>query len=283
MKLKLAYKGGPGSGHHGHGGLDDVWGGSTPGKGSSTSSTDKIKSSDLIKEILNDDKLSKLAAGLMADGGIDDVENVATIFEMYGLDISRANKNKLYKLYMEATSEPGYYIEYIDYSAEHITDLRKQWEKKYYGKVVNGFNEGDKYASEELEKFLLSKGCKKPETPEGYIKTWSGMLIKKGSKKYKDRVEELLYSVDLYSKVVEATPPSERTSNNKLYNFALGRILPNYHDLERYEVDNSKYKKYFDRTIYPHNKEWPFLPGDVDAMMKKKYNLVDKYDIPALV
>lgn len=76
-------------------------------------------------------------------GALSQIEN------KYGADFDRLYQSgKLdeeFKKLIEEFSKP-----------RKLSDERKLWEKKYYGKVVGGFQKGQDYAFEQIRKFLQS-------------------------------------------------------------------------------------------------------------------------------
>ena len=133
MKFIFRFKGGPGSGHHGHSGLKGVWGGSTPsGKGSSGSSSKKKTEPETnIKADDFEDRLSK--AGFEESGyGTWDREfsdgAIASLWSDY-------DDEKGYDVYTTAlvTPETGQDEETTDFPEEAYRRLMR-FAKKHEGK-----------------------------------------------------------------------------------------------------------------------------------------------------
>lgn len=168
-KFIVRLKGGPGSGGWGHAGRQGKRGGSVP---RSSGSFDVMKAGDaMMTKLLNNSQMRRMAAGLAADGGIDDIANITGVIDdvlgtgtAYGDQVAESEGSpvidKLYGDYEEAVGMQGYQVQGSD-----ITDERKAWEQYHYGRETDGFHGGEKYAIESISTFLSTGKTPKTTFP----------------------------------------------------------------------------------------------------------------------
>lgn len=183
MKFVIRFKGGKGSGHHGHEGIPGHQGGSLPGKGRGLSPEQQV---NVFAAMMKDPEARRLMIALGADGtgfsyvNLDEVDAIkGAILTMVdpsragsdneGVDYIEENSRAYKKMekmvdelnddYTYATERDGWYNE-----SSTITDARKKWEEAYYGKVVNGHDAGANYATERLNEIAntIAEGSYKP-------------------------------------------------------------------------------------------------------------------------
>lgn len=129
-------------------------------KSGSVTSTTKISGSvksfeAAISKITSNKKATRIAAGLMADGGIDDVANVTELVgEIVGYEVSGEESfselDTLFSEYEAAVKMNGY----ADFDNTGSGKGRADWEEYFYGKKVKGHSNGQKFAEEWLKDFL---------------------------------------------------------------------------------------------------------------------------------
>ena len=170
-KIVFKVKGGPGSGFRGHAGRQGQVGGSAS---SSTTKSPENVGLDIYKAMLNDSKMRKLAIANAADGGQDDVNNIIMLIGHYvpGFthyvwdaedndpkynDIINKLSDSLYADYEKAQEHKGWFVPGGYHPLEIISKLRKDFERKYYGKVVGGPMKGIEYSDKVLGEFIKSK------------------------------------------------------------------------------------------------------------------------------
>lgn len=115
----------------------------------------EIRAAEVVLEkILSDPATARIAAAVAADGGADDVANVTEqLFTPHVNDNwpeEHPLLSELYKGYDKAVTEPGYRVQ--RYLSDKVTPERVAWEKRWYGKQVNGPQNGIAYANEVLAK-----------------------------------------------------------------------------------------------------------------------------------
>lgn len=178
MKLLIRFKGGTGSGFHGHVGRPGKVGGSISGKGGTLyNSGDAVTTEqailDVLRAIRKDKKLYNLVLASEADGVHPIGENVWFLEKIKGAQkvlgevseegalgeytvrnrvlYNKINEelNGIYRDAEIAKSEEGWF----DPENTGKDPDRQAWEEKYYGKKVGGHANGDQYAIEILESY----------------------------------------------------------------------------------------------------------------------------------
>jgi hypothetical protein len=118
------------------------------------SSESITSANEILRLIVNNDELLKIVAAFCADGSADDVSNLIEylfgprIADFLTGDSENEFLRKIYSLYENAINDNGYRV--IGGYNGKVTLSRLEWELKWYGKEVNGPQNGIEFSEKKL-------------------------------------------------------------------------------------------------------------------------------------